>query len=98
MTAKELFENVVPRNLNKPGLPEAVFHFQVDGDAWTVDIANKTCKPGLTGVADCGIAISNDDLQVLLGNPSVAMSLYFTGKHSNNSHTPRRPGQSTLAP
>ena len=87
--AKELFEEQVPRALEKnPDKAlevKAIYCFKIVGEGggeWTVDLANDppTCKQGDDGNAQCTIEVAHEDFKTMLGDAQAGMQLFLQGK------------------
>lgn len=88
-SAKQLFDDMIPRGLEKNADKAkevgAVYAFRItgeDGGEWTVDLAGDppTCKPGASDHAQCTIEVEHADFKRMLAEPNSGMELYFSGK------------------
>jgi alkyl sulfatase BDS1-like metallo-beta-lactamase superfamily hydrolase len=88
-SAKELFDDMIPRGLEKnPAKAKevgAVYVFRITGDDggdWVVDLTGDppTCKPGVSDSAQCTIEVEHADFKRMLAEPNAGMELYFSGR------------------
>lgn len=87
--AQELFNRLVPEGLkqfpDKARQINAIYCFKITGDGggeWMVDCTRNppTCSKGDNGKEQCTVKLSSSDLNILLGDPSASLQLYFQGK------------------
>lgn len=89
MNAADLFNTKLPVALTthaeRARSINTIYLFKItgsDGGMWTVDLMSSTpsCQMGDFGTAKCTMELSSSDFQQVLGNPSLAMQLYFQGR------------------
>jgi putative sterol carrier protein len=81
----QVFELITKNVAADPGLVKrvgGVYHFDIDGKVWTVDLknGNGSVKSGKDGKADCTITIKGDDFLSLASGKLNGQTAFMQGK------------------
>jgi putative sterol carrier protein len=82
---EQVFDLIAKNVTSDPGLVKrvgGVYHFDIDGKAWTVDLKNGSgsVKPGKEGKADCTITIKGEDFLSLASGKLNGQTAFMQGK------------------
>jgi len=84
-SVEQVFDVIAKNVAADPGLVKRVggiYHFDIDGKAWTVDLKNGSgsVKSGKEGKADCTITIKGDDFLSLASGKLNGQTAFMQGK------------------